>query len=404
MRRSTAKVKTLAGAIGVILSLPFSFASAANGELRAGMDASSLAQLAQSQNVLDAWRDYALADLTPDFSWADHRNPAASAPTLFDRGRGRFAAPASRFNAGAINEPQPLQVAYLHTKVADTPLSVAGDASGVLQELTPGLQRNVIAPSLTQRWGDHSALTISAIFAYQRFAGIGMGADAAPTQDTFGMTPFQYRENSTSYGAGMRVDFNSAITQDWSWQAGYQTRVNMDAFNNYRGLHSEPGSFDIPASVNLGLGWSATPDLKFDLDYERVMYSQIAPFTSNALPTPFLVLLGSAISPAFQWQDLDVYSLGASLRDQSNGTWSLRYATREQPLPTSPLLQLVLQPYVSGHDVEFGYTHLFGLNSSLHLAATYAPTQFVLGLPASYNLRQPNGNQLEYELTWTTRF
>lgn len=404
MRRSTAKVQTLAGAIGFILSLPFSFASAANGELRASLDASSLAQLSQSQNVLDAWRDYALADLTPDFSWADHRNPALSAPTLFDRGRGRFSAPASRFSGNVINEPQPLQVAYLHTKVADTPLSVAGDASSVLQDLTPGLQRNVIAPSLTQRWGDHSALTVSAIFAYQRFAGIGMGADAVPTDTTFGSTPYQFRENSTSYGAGMRVDFNSAITQTLNWQAGYQTRVNMDAFNNYRGLHSEPGSFDIPATFNLGLGWSATQDLKFDLDYERVMYSQIAPFTSNALPTPFLVLLGSAISPAFEWQDLDVYSLGASLRDESNGIWSLRYATREQPLPTSPLLQLVLQPYLSNHDVEFGYTHLFGLNSSLHLAATYAPTQFVLGLPASYNLRQPNGNQLEYELTWVTRF
>jgi hypothetical protein len=261
---------------------------------------------------------------------------------------------------------------------------------------------------VTQRWGDRSAVSFSAIFAYQRFAGLGLGLDSIPIQGSpaYATTPFSSRSNVGSYGTGMRVDFNSALTDNLSWQVGYQSRVNMDTFNNYRGVYSEPGSFDIPASTNAGLGYALTPQLKLDLGVERVMYSQIAPFTSDALPTRFLVLLGSEVSPSFAWQNLNVYSLGVSWQDWAAGVWSLHYSTREQPLPTSRLLQNVLEPYLSSHDVEFTFARGFGASSSLRLAATYAPTQFVLGVPtSSYSLRNgSSSNQIEYEALWITRF
>ena len=412
MRRSTAKVKKFAGALGLILALPLSFVGAAPVDasapvgVRSDSDVSALAELAQSASILDAWRDYALADLTQGFSWALNGAPALSAPSLFDRGNVHLAPPASHFAGAAIN-PAPLQVIYLKTKAADTPLLVAGDTPGLLQDYTPGLQRYIVAPSVSQRWGESSAVSFSAIFAYQRFAGLGLGLDSIPVQGnaSFAAAPFSLRNNAGSYGSGMRVDFNSALSDDLSWQVGYQSRVNMDTFNNYRGVYSEPGSFDIPASANAGLGYALTPQLKFDIGVERVMYSQIAPFTSDALPTRFLVLLGSKISPTFAWKNLSVYSLGWSWRDPQNGVWSLHYSTREQPLPTSRLLQNALEPYLSSHDIQFGFARLFGANSSLRLAAIYAPSQFVLGLPTSYSLRSGNdSNQIEYEALWITRF
>jgi hypothetical protein len=55
--------------------------------------------------------------------------------------------------------------------------------------------------------------------------------------------------------------------------------------------------------------------------------------------------------------------------------------------------------------VEFGFSHAFTRNSNFRFAATYAPTEFVLGLPTSFSLRNGNdGNQIEYEAMWTTRF
>jgi hypothetical protein len=404
MRQTTAKVEKIAGALGLILALPFSFAGAAD---HPNARISSFAEFAQSANVLDAWREYALADLTIDFSWARDTAAPAAAPSLFDRGIAHVAQPASHF-AGIGAAASALSVTLSRTKAADTPLFIPADSPSLLQDYTPGLQRYILSPSYLQPWGDNSSIGVSAIFAYQRFASLGLGLESLPAAQGVSAAPalpYEFRSNQASYGAGMRVDFNSALSERLSWQAGYQSRVNMDAFNYYRGVYSEPGSFDIPASANIGLGYAVSPDLKIDLGAERVMYSQIAPFTSGALPTRFLVLLGSSISPTFAWQNVDVYSIGWTWRDSSNGLWSLHYSTREQPLPTSRLLQTALDPYLASHNIEFGFTHMFGLASSLRIEASYAPSEYVLGLPISNNLRSnSDGNQLEYQALWTTRF
>jgi len=402
MRRSTAKAKNLAGALGLVLTLPLSFAAAAE---RPHANVSALAAYTQSASILDAWRDYALADLTRGFDWADNGGAAPQAPGLFDRGIARVATSPTMFNGSGLNA-SPLSVIFLKTKVADTPLAPA-DQPSLLRDYTPGLQRYLLASSYAQRWGDASSLSVSAIFAYQRFAGLGLGIANVPLHagaDT-ALAPVMVDKYAGSYGTGLRMDFENRLNERVSWQVGAQSRVNMDAFNNYRGVYSEPGSFDIPASANVGLGFTLTPNLKADIGAERVMYSNIAPFTSAALPNRFLVLLGSSISPTFAWQNLDVYSTGFSWRDPGNGVWSLHYTTREQPLPTSPLLQSALEPYLASHNVEFGFTRAFGAASGLHVAASYAPSEFVLGLPTSNSLRTPNtGGQIEYQVLWTTLF
>jgi len=405
MRRTAAKVEKLAGALGLILALPLSFAVAAESPRESGR-VSSLAEFAQSASVLDAWRDYALANLTIDFSWARETVGPLSAPSLFDRGIAHLAPPASHF-AGASEKASALSVTLSGGKVGESPLLMSGATQDLFGDYTPGLQRYVLTPSYSQPWGDSSALSVSAIFAFQRFAGLGLGVDHVPVmaEADFGGLPLAFRDAPGSYGSGMRVDFNTALNARLNWQVGYQSRINMDAFNNYRGVYSEPGSFDIPANANVGLGYALTPDLKFDIGAERVMYSQITPFTSAALPTRFLVLLGSHISPSFAWQDLDVYSVGWTWRDPAAGIWSLHYSTREQPLPTSRLLQSALDPYLASHNVEFGFARVFGSASSLNLAATYAPSEFVLGLPTSNSLRNADGgHQIEYQALWTTRF
>ena len=235
---------------------------------------------------------------------------------------------------------------FSKTKAADTPLFVPADTPSLLQDYTPGLQRYLLTPSYSQRWGDHSFVSVSAIFAYQRFASLGLGVDSLPvTGESSLATPFT-RSNPGSYGSGMRVGLSSLLSDDLSWEVGYQSRVNMDVFNNYRGVYSELGSFDIPASANIGLSYAVSPDLKLDLSAERVMYSQIAPFTSSALPTRFLALFGSQVSPTLAWENLDVYSIGWTWRDPSDGFWSLHYSTREQPLPSDQRLQIALEPYL----------------------------------------------------------
>ena len=72
---------------------------------------------------------------------------------------------------------------------------------------------------------------------------------------------------------------------------------------------------------------------------------------------------------------------------------------------TLPPLKAALEPYLASHNVEFGFARKFGRASGLHVAASYAPSEFVLGLPTSNSLRTPNdGGQIEYQLLWTTLF
>ncbi len=409
MRRSTAKLAKFAGALGTVLALPLSFAATPTdkhaGERNAA--ATSFAQFASAESVIDAWRNYALADLSTGFSWASTQSIAATAPSLFDRGNGRLTAPASRFDGSQV-APQSVQITYAKMRISDTPLYVPSEVPQLMQDYMPGLQRYIVSPSMTQRVGENSAVSVAAIFAYERFAGFGLGPDqtAAPVNNFADLMsqPYGWRTPYGSYGIGMRLDFNHSLAEHLSWQAGYQSRVNMDAFNAYRGVYSESGQFDIPASANLGLGYALTKDFKVDLGVQRVMYSGITPFTSNALPTRFLILLGSEVSPAFAWGDLNVYSVGLTWHDPTDTVWSLHYSTREQPLPTSRLLQNALQPYLSSHDVELGFAHAFGDMSNLRFSMMYAPTDYVLGLPTSFSLRDNSTNQLEYELMWTTRF
>lgn len=402
MRRQRTHARNLFTAIAIGLALsPCAFATPSDAAAQARVASSALTDLAVSASLIDAWRDYALASLKPGFSWASDGDEPIRAPSLFDRGRGRVATPASHFHGTAVDS-NPFHVAMMSSRVSDTPLYSAVGPSAFLQDSRPGLQRYIIAPSISQHLDSFGTVSVSAIIAYQHLADIGWTPANATSMAFPSATPQGARSTDSSSGAGLRVDYSSPLTDRVSWQVGAQSRVNMDSFAAYRGIYAEPGTFDIPASANFGLGFAVTQQLQFDAGVERVMYSQIAPFTSSALPSRFLALLSSSVSPVFAWQDLDVYSIGALWRNPELGDLSVRYSTREQPLPTSPLLQQAL-PTISPRNVEVGYARGVGQNSSLRLMAAYVPKEFIPGVPQTYSLSN-GGNQVEWGALWITSF
>lgn len=396
MQRQKAIANLLTLSIGLAL-MPYCASATPASAAHSGY--SELADIAASASLIDEWREYALATLTPSFDWAIENTPVR-APSLFDRGRGRLLPPASHFN-GSVIESSPLQVAMSSGLVSNTPLHVpAGE--NLLPTHAPGLQRYVVAPSISQRLGALGAVSFSAIFAYQHFAEIGGTPAVSPAANPLPGAPLALRTSDTSSGAGLRVDYSSALSERIRWQAGVQSRINMDALENYRGLYAEAGTFDIPASANVGIDFVLTPQIRLDAGVERVMYGQIAPFTSTALPSRFLALLSSSASPVFEWQNLNVYSIGAAWRDPTAGDWTFRYSTREQPLPTSSLLQQAL-PAPSARNYELGYARAFGERSRLRFSASYAPTDFILGVPLSYSVSR-GSNQTQWEALWITTF
>lgn len=389
------------GALSFGLALPFSFSA-----LAAPTEGLPLEALQVREDLQEQWRDYARATITPDFSWAE--TTLAQVPSVLDRGYHRQGAQLATVMLGPHSALGiGLESGWVGTKAAAM-VTMPGGAP----QLDPGvgLRRTVLSPAYMQRVGESGQWSLAAVFAYQRFASPGIGPVAwNPTYDAFASMSASIAPgvaDEVSYGRGVRLDVSDALTEQLRWSLGYQSRVNMDTFNRYRGVYADPGDFDIPSSARFGLDFFATPQLSLTFGVERVMYSEIRPFTSAALPRRFLALLGDATSPAFAWRDLIVYSLGGSWRSD-DGDFSLRYSTREQPMPTSTLLERLLDADQSGsgRTLELVLGRNTGPNSRFQLSASYAPYQYVLGAPTSNAARdEGRGSQIEFQALWGVNF
>ncbi|MGH8172054.1 MAG: hypothetical protein ACREPX_02835 [Rhodanobacteraceae bacterium] len=350
-----------------------------------------------SESVLARWHDYALASITPQFSWAILPPAALVPPRVLDRYGSRFESP-SLFSAGP-GENTRVSVSVASGIVADTPSQLAGKSSLGLPQ--PGVERTVVTPSLVQEWSDGSAAKLSAVLAYQRFASMGFGM----AQWQNGLAPTTWAETgNTSYGAGARVDVGGPLNDRLRWGVAYQSRVGMDPFTTYRGVYSDPGDFDLPANASVGISYALTPSFGVDVGVQRVMYSAITPFTSGAMPTRFLALLGDGASPMFAWRDLTVYSLGWTLHNNEFGNLELRYTTRQQPIPTSTLLENALAESTANDMYSIGWSRPMGPNTHMSFAASYASSPYLLMMPAYHTRDNSAASQVEFEALWSVRF
>jgi len=387
------------GALSAGLALPFSFfahAGNADGTSAAASNIPAYEASSERESALSRWHAYALATITPQFSWAVLPQ-AYGPPQVLDNYTGVVTSQSPLFNLHSA-PPARFNISVATGTVADTPGVLSNQPVHLVDRPQSGLQRTVVAPSLARDWGDHGTVRLTGVFAYQRFASLGMGTTASQ------WTPMPSWWNDSSYGVGARFDVGSTLSNRLSWTLGYQSRVGMGVFANYRGVFADRGDFDIPASANAGLGYALTPNFDVDVGVQRVQYSAITPFTSSNLPTRFLALLGDGSSPIFRWRDLNVYSIGWTLHEEDLGSVQLRYTTRQQPLPTSRLLENALAPATANDMISLGWTRAFSANTSVSLGASYATSPYYLLMPTYTQRENGTASQFEFEALWTARF
>ena len=353
---------------------------------------------AASEGVLARWHDYALMSITPQFSWAVL--PATTAPKVLDRYNERLDMPVL-FSVSAANRTH-VSLSIASGMVSDTPTRLPTQTASALGVPQSGVERTVVTPSLVEQWDDGSTAKLSAVLAYQRFASLGLGV--APVGNYAPPPTYTYAGNS-SYGAGARFDLGGPLVNDnLRWGVAYQSHVGMDSFQNYRGVFSDQGDFDIPSNASLGVSYSLSPMFGVDVGVQRVMYSEITPFTSSSMPTRFLALLGDGASPMFAWRDLTVYSVGWTMHDEDIGNLELRYTTRQQPVPTSALLEHALASDTANDMVSLGWSRAVGLNSRMSFAASYASSPYLLMMPAYRTTNNATAGQVEFEALYSVGF
>lgn len=393
MKRAEAVSLNSEGAIGS-RSLPLSFLAGAL--LCLALVPASFA--APSSGVMQRWRGYALSKITPDFAWAER--PAAPAPTVLDRsepGSVRLSLAVGGDHTQTLN----VHIRSMFGGAALHRLDADDGTTPLLRQHASPLTGTLAQTGFGGQFGGHGRYGLSVVLAHQRFAAPGMdGISFAATTTDSGARALA----GSSHGAGVEFMLADRLTPHLNWYAGARTRISMDAFQNYRGIYGNPGDMDLPATMRAGLEWLPRSATRVRFGVDRIQYSEIEPFVSTALPRRLLAVLGDGTSPVFSWRDLDMYSV-TLLQDVGTAShWSLRYSTRQQPLPTSPLLAKLLREQAADYALGVGFSHQAGLGE-WRFDANYAPAELVLGIPTSAKVNHPfDGRQFEFQVLWTMPF
>ncbi|MEM7708672.1 MAG: hypothetical protein AAF358_24155 [Pseudomonadota bacterium] len=371
---------------------------------------SPVAAMALGRMNLRDWRDYAQRALMPDF--------ADKLGFDVDVEIGLLSLNDDLLRPEFSNLAPPAQTALTFRFSSRQGPSMAQISSNGPQRLLDQrvggfeFERSVISSGFRQALGDESSIDVSAVFAQQGYATPGFGAVTANTAYDY---PGQMRrldqkrnqflrQGEQSSGAGLRLGLTSELNPDVTMGASFQSRIDMEAFQNYRGIYAEPGDFDIPASANFGVTVRSGRRSAVTFDVQRVFYSEVSTFTTALLPDRFLSLLGDSASPDFNWDDLTVYQVGWSWQSSDRSSWSVSYSTSQQPEPDSPLLARALRRDVADRNISFGLDHQTTLNSRLSVNASYAPAEYYLGNPQFASPTDLRGDSIELELLWTLNF
>jgi len=250
----------------------------------------------------------------------------------------------------------------------------------VMSSGTLGLERRLISPGLMHRLNDNQLIGVSAVFATQSygFSRLGLQSYNETLPVNLRSTVYDpYQE--TGYGAGVSLTLSSEVTDRMTLDAGFQSRINMNEFANYRGVYSQPADFDIPARARLGLAFQASEKSWLNVSVERVLYSEVGAFASNNLPGRFLSLLGDSTSPSFSWNDLTVYSVGWAWADKKGTSWRIDFSSRTQPLPSSRILSQAIDSDLAQSAMTIGYSRRMSMSSRFNINAAYAPSEYAFG-------------------------
>ncbi len=270
---------------------------------------------------------------------------------------------------------------------------------------SPGLERRLISPGLLHRLNDRQLVGVSAVFVTQSYgvSRLGMQSYNQSLPTNLRSTVYDPHQE-TGYGAGVNLALSSEITDGVTLDAGFQSRINMNEFANYRGVYSQPADLDIPARARLGLAFQASDKSWLNVSVERVLYSEVGAFASQNLPGRFLSLLGDSTSPSFSWDDLTVYSVGWAWADNKGTSWHVDFSSRSQPSPSSRILSQAIDADMAQNAMTVGYSRRMSMTSHFNVNAAYAPAEYAFGGNVLGVTTDQLSQDFELEAFWTWDF
>ncbi|MFU8830663.1 MAG: hypothetical protein ACNA7J_00785 [Wenzhouxiangella sp.] len=258
---------------------------------------------------------------------------------------------------------------------------LAENSTGLTANGKMRFEQSLLVPGITHQVSDHSAVTVSAVLATQRFSAGDLNLNE--TSDSVGIRAREllqpHGHSEVAQGAGVRLAFSNDLLPKLTLEAAYQSRIEMAEFASLQGFHGSQAEFDIPSRVNLGMQFHVSGRASLSLGMTQIFYSEVGAFPSRTLPARFNALLGDSTSPQFEWEDLLVYSVGWRWRHENDFSFFLDYRTRSQPLPSSSVLAAALGPELAKNALLAGISKSLGARTQFQMTAAYAPPEFAFG-------------------------
>jgi len=241
--------------------------------------------------------------------------------------------------------------------------TVAQGSAGV------NLQQLFVSPALSFKVDQNNAFGLALNLAYQRFEAKGIGLFAG-----FSETPGSVSNQGfdSSVGAGIRLGWLSHLGDAVSVGATWQSKTTTGRFSKYSGLFADAGSFDIPETYGLGIAVRPTKALTLGLDWQRILYANVAS-VGDSIDALFAgVELGARGGPGFGWRDISVVKLGGSYDLTPTLTLRAGWSKSQQPVPASQTFFDMLAPGVITSHVTLGGGWRFSDRNQLNIAYIHA--------------------------------
>jgi long-chain fatty acid transport protein len=272
-------------------------------------------------------------------------------------------------------------------------------------QLGVNLEQLIIAPTFAMKLNKDHSFGASLLIARQTFKAEGLSGffgftSAAPGgPPAFASSNLTNRGNDTTWGYGLRLGWMGKMSDTVSLGASYATKTKMAKFDKYKDLFAGEGYFDMPASLNLGIAFQASPKLKLAADFERIDYSGIKSIanpstnTGNAVAgTGFTVgSLGCDSCRGFGWSSVNVFKLGAEYQYNPNLTLRAGYNHTDNPIQSRDVTFNFLAPGVVQDHVTLGFTYGLSKESELTMAYMHAFRNSVEGSSLFNNFGVPAG-------------
>ena len=282
---------------------------------------------------------------------------------------------------------------------------IAGGAGTVCNGFNPGyasynmlcgsgnlgmnLVQLIVAPTFAMKVNKQHSFGVSLLLGYQKFAAQGLDGFYGFTPAPF--TPLAANNNLTnrgyddSHGYGLKLGWMGKVSDTVTLGAAYTTKMKMSKFDKYKDLFAGQGSFDMPASLDLGISVQATPALRIAADYQRIDYSGIKSVanpstnTGNSIAaTGFTIAsLGCDSCRGFGWESVNVFKLGGEYQFSPKLLLRAGYNRTGNPIQGRDVTFNIIAPGVIEDHYTLGFTYGLSKDSELTMAYMHAASNSV---------------------------